>query len=353
MNINESKTVLKSTPIKLLFKLSLWLTTAIALFVGIFVWRTHNPNRASASVNVEVGFRSSFARRPSSSVDAQLPKPTSTPVVVGVTKVASAQTSANETKTQTPSQPLCANPTGQLITETIPSKIIAVPMQAHVFLPPCYSSDKKYPTLYLIHGTNFDFGGWVYDGVPRVADIQMTLGTLPRFIIVMPSADMKAGERGKYSWSNGGKGSYEDYFVNELVPFIDSKFNTLKTRESRAIGGISRGGYWSIQIALSHPDKFGTLGAHSPSITTKLTNYSKDFSMLNYAKSLNDVKKIRIWLDAGDKDWARFDVKEFADDLKAKKIDFKTSVGRGEHADEYWSSRVGEYLAYYSLGWSK
>ncbi len=227
-------------------------------------------------------------------------------------------------------------------------------MYAHVFLPPCYSSAKEYPVLYLIHGTAFEFGGWVNDGVPRIAEIRMSLGTLAHFIIVMPSADMRAGSRGRYSWSNGGKGSYGDYFVNELLPFIDQRYSTLATREGRAIGGISRGGYWAIQIAVSNPDKFGVLGAHSPSITTKLVGVPAGFSMLSFAPANANLKQLRVWMDAGNADWARFDIDKFSKDLKAKGIDgFKYSIGQGAHEDAYWSSRVSEYLTFYAAAWRR
>jgi enterochelin esterase-like enzyme len=251
-----------------------------------------------------------------------------------------------------PSGAFCELPVGQLLTDTVPSKIADVEMNAHVFLPPCYSPARKYPVLYLIHGTAFELGGWVNDGVPRVADIRMSLGTLAPFIIVMPGADMRAGSASTYSWSNGGANSYGAYIVNELLPFIEGKYSTQNTREGRAIGGISRGGYWAIQIAVSNPDLFGTLGAHSPSITSKLVGVPANFSMLSFARSDEDVKRLRVWMDAGDADWARFDIDKFAKDLKAKGIDgFAYSVGQGEHADEYWSSRVSEYLTFYAANW--
>jgi len=53
---------------------------------------------------------------------------------------------------------------------------------------------------------------------------------------------------------------YEDLIATELVQYVDTHYRTLATRESRAIAGISMGGFGSALIALRHPDLFGTAG---------------------------------------------------------------------------------------------
>ena len=187
--------------------------------------------------------------------------------------------------------------------------------------------------------------------MPRVADMQMSLGMLPPFIIVMPASGQRAND--VYARSLAGAGSWEDFFINELVPYIDKTFNTWKSREGRAIGGISRGGYWSIEIAFAHPDKFSVLGGHSPSITDKLVGVPANFSMLSWAKSVDDLRSMRIWLDAGQTDWARYDIKKLAGDLDGVKIGYQISQGQGAHEDTYWTGRVAEYLAFYAATWPR
>jgi enterochelin esterase-like enzyme len=248
----------------------------------------------------------------------------------------------------------CANPTGQLVTEVLQSKVTVVPIVVHVYLPPCYDPQHYvYPTLYLIHGTAYEQGGWLRNGITRVADVQMSLGVLPPFIIVMPGADMRAGEASKYSWTNRGRGSYEDFLVNELVPYIEANYSTWASREGRAIGGISRGGYWAIEIAFAHPDLFSVVGGHSPSVFSKLVGIPPNFSMLNYAPSVDALRALRIWLDSGDRDWARWDMKKLTDDLDAAGVPYTVDIGSGGHEDDYWTSRVPEYLAFYAADWPR
>ena len=248
----------------------------------------------------------------------------------------------------------CPEPLGQVVTETLDSQVTVLPITVHVYLPPCYDPQRHaYPTLYLIHGTAFEQGGWLYDGVPRVADVQMSLGVLPPFIIVMPGADMRAGEASKYSWTNRGPGSYEDFIVNELVPYIDEHYSTWASRDGRAIGGISRGGYWAIEIGFAHPDLFSAVGGHSPSVFTQLVGVPPNFSMLSMARSIDELRTLRIWLDAGDQDWARVDMQKLMGDLDDAGVPYYADVGEGGHEDSYWTSRVPEYLAFYSSDWPR
>jgi enterochelin esterase-like enzyme len=254
-----------------------------------------------------------------------------------------------------PTPVLCEKPVGQLVTDTVKSKVLGREMQVHVYLPPCYDKSKHvYPALYLIQGSAYRFGEWVEDGVPRIADLHMSLGILPPFIIVMPASDLDGGSYSRYTYSVKGKGSWEDFIVNELVPAIEDRYGAWKHRDGRAIGGISRGGYWSLEIGFANPDKFSAVGGHSPSIMPdKLIGTPANFSMLTLARSVEALKTMRIYLDAGDRDWAQSGVKRLSRDLDAKGIPYTVSSGDGAHEDAYWASRVPDYLAFYSATWPR
>jgi enterochelin esterase-like enzyme len=301
-------------------------------------------------------------RAPSTSVASATQRLASTRIVANVTPTPPSTATPAENEASSSVQPiaaanvdLCDTPIGQLVTETMQSKVLGMALPVHVYLPPCYNANRySYPTLYLIQGSGYEMGEWIDDGVMRIADIQMSLGLLSPFIIIMPASDLRAGNGSRYLYSTGGKNSWEDFIVNELVPMIDSTYSTSRERDGRAIGGISRGAYWALQISFANPDKFSAVGAHSPSITPdQLIGTPANFSMLSLAKSISDVNSLRIFMDAGDMDWAQSGVNKLSQDLDAKHITYTATSGEGGHSDDYWASRMSDYLAFYATNWPR
>jgi hypothetical protein len=58
-------------------------------------------------------------------------------------------------------------------------------------------------------------------------------------------------------------------------------------------------------------------------------------------------------LDAGDQDWARVDMQKLMGDLDGAGVPYYADIGEGGHEDSYWTSRVPEYLAFYSSDWPR
>jgi enterochelin esterase-like enzyme len=248
----------------------------------------------------------------------------------------------------------CPSASGSVVTETVPSKVLGIALPVHVYLPPCYDPEhSEYPSLYLMRGTD-GYGNWVKMGLPEVAEVQIGVGMLPPFIAVMPATDEWTRNGGKFRFSDGGRNSWEAFMVDELMPFIDARYSTWRSRDGRAIGGISRGAYWSIEIAFKHPDLFGAVGGHSPSITPDmLIGVPYNFSMVSLAATPEDVQSLRIALDAGGNDWAQKGVNRLSADLDALNIPYTATSGDGIHDDRYWTSRIGDYLAFYTANWPR
>jgi putative tributyrin esterase len=127
-----------------------------------------------------------------------------------------------------------------------------------VLLPIGYDeSAKRYPVLYLLHG-----GGQTHTAFPSRAWFTREAAAR-EMIVVLPN-----GGRSFFANAAGlPDARYEDVVALDLVQYVDSHYRTLATRDARAIGGISMGGFGSALIALRHPDLFGTAGPLSAPLT--------------------------------------------------------------------------------------
>ncbi len=225
------------------------------------------------------------------------------------------------------------------------SEAIGEEIRYLVHLPPCYFhyKDRAFPTLYLLHGWPLDEYHWDALGVDEVADDWVSRQLAGPFIIVLPGAD----SNGRYVHSSGGDYSFEGMLVGELVPLIDKSYRTWREPQGRAIGGISRGGVWSLEIALRHADVFGAAGGHSPALALNrpLPQYDP---FLIVAEEMPDV---RIYLDAGDSDWARTSTARFYELLVEKDAEAVYKIHEGAHVDELWQGAVPDYVAFYTRLW--
>ncbi|HQX74688.1 MAG TPA: alpha/beta hydrolase-fold protein [Thermoflexales bacterium] len=258
---------------------------------------------------------------------------------------------------QTPIAPpalACGETSGTLITDTLSSPLLSRPLPVNIWLPPCHDPvHNKYPALYLMQGSGYTLGQWLVHGAPETAEQLINSGLVKPFIVVMPGNDMWIPGQGEYMWTQDGPNSWEGVITRYLVPMIEQRYGAQPDRESRAIGGISRGAYWSLEIGFSHPEMFSAVGGHSPATSKDiLINEPIDFSMLKFAPSIAALKTERIWLDAGDTDWARAGMETLAKELKANGIPFIKSIGHGGHEDDLWTSRIYDYMTFYTRGWS-
>lgn len=132
---------------------------------------------------------------------------------------------------------------------------------ADVMLPPGYDADPKrrYPVVYLIHGYPGNAEDWFSAG--DALDTMRNLladGLVQPMIVVSP--DMTAGTMTDWECLNvPGGPQLEDYLMRTVIPGIDRRFRTIPDRRHRALGGMSGGGYCTLNIGLHHVGAFGSL----------------------------------------------------------------------------------------------
>jgi len=248
------------------------------------------------------------------------------------------------TPTSTPT-PACAGGTGRMEQHTYLSQTTGDEQSYRIYLPSCYDqTDRRYPVLYLLHGWPYDEAHWDSLGAGEAADAGIGAGTLLPFIIVLPGASEEL-----YINTCGGERSFEGQVINDLMPHVDSTYRTWAEREGRAIGGVSRGGVWALEIGFRHPELFAAVGAHSPALSVNMAPPAYDpFYLLGEP----GVAALRIYLDAGDADWARKSTQALHEALEARGIAHEYVVHAGSHENGLWAANVAQYLAFYAAGWS-
>jgi len=167
----------------------------------------------------------------------------------------------------------CASPHPESAAKTecasVSSAILGRSVDYCVAFPPGYdaSSNKRYPTLYFLHGLFEDEHSWLDRGGEQIWESLTRQGTIGDFIVVLP-----AGGRTFYVNSADGHDRYEDFFIQEMVPEIDRRYRTWAAASERGISGVSMGGYGALHLAMRHPDVFGSASAHSAALLPKFPN---------------------------------------------------------------------------------
>ena len=152
----------------------------------------------------------------------------------------------------------------RLVELTLRTPALSGDTNVRVLLPAAYRSSRtrRYPVLYLLHGSVDDYRSWTNKG-----DAEHLTAGLP-LIVVMPNA----GNGGFYSdWFNSGAGGppeWETYHVRQLIPWIDAHYRTVASRRGRATAGLSMGGFGAMTYPARHPDEFVAAASFSGAVNT-------------------------------------------------------------------------------------
>jgi enterochelin esterase-like enzyme len=225
-------------------------------------------------------------------------------------------------------------------------------LRYRVYVPPCYfSTQKRFPVAYLIHGLSFREEQWEDLGINTALEQGIRIGAMPPMILVMPFMG-NLGQRNSFPPDP----SYEGFILEELMPAIERNFCTIENPEHRAIGGISRGGFWAFSITMRHPDIFSIVGGHSAFFPNDAGEIPPAFNPLELALNESFLQSIdlRIWLDNGVADSVGSSQQLFSSRLTQRNIDHTYVVHpSGKHDNSYWEAHIQEYLTFYGRTWER
>lgn len=260
----------------------------------------------------------------------------------------------------------------KIVTETVSSNILGYDVSVNVYIPAGYETDapKSYPVIYLLHGLYGTHLDWATQGhMKDVVDELCARGEIIRPVIIMPCAGDSDVHHVLNGYFNVPERRYEDFFFQELIPTMESRYRIKADKEHRAIMGLSMGGGGSTVYAQRHPDMFSSCYAMSAWLDNgqgqvggkdlkkdKLYYVSKavtDHSALAFIDNADDatlesLRTVKWFFDCGDDDFLVRLSFELHMKMKEKGVKSELRVRNGVHNWEYWHTALRTALPFAS-----
>jgi S-formylglutathione hydrolase FrmB len=259
------------------------------------------------------------------------------------------------------------------------SRILKQVVHYCVYLPAGYDASatqqppKRYPVLYFLHGlgdnerTLFNSGGWT------LLDDLRSQHKMGDFLIVAPE-----GRRSFYINSASGSVRYNDFFLQEFLPQIESKYRIRPGRAGRAISGISMGGYGAVRFAFAHPELFSAVSAQSAALITEspqaldsasqtgaplagvlgavfgrpinVAHWNENSPFILARRNAAALRRLAIYFNCGQDDNYGFEKGAAAlhDELQKEGVKHEYHPYPGDHSLTYFLSHFAEVMEFHS-----
>jgi enterochelin esterase-like enzyme len=228
---------------------------------------------------------------------------------------------------------------GSVEQRSFTSELSGEDINFQVYLPPCYGLDpeQNYPVIYLLHGLLFNNDQWLRLGLVALMDELIASHEIAPALVVLPQESLLLDTQ---------HSSFSEVIVSELVPWIDDNYYTHPERSFRAIGGISRGAGWAVQIGFDNPHLFSRIGAHSLPLfetdTAKITGWLAQIPKEDYPEVFIDIGR-------DDPEWQT--AQAFADQLDKFQVPHQWYLFTDGHTETYWTNHLELYLRWYLQDW--
>ena len=228
-------------------------------------------------------------------------------------------------------------PKGKLELIEYESKTVGTTRKANVYTPPDYTADKKYPVLYLLHGIGGDENEWVRFANPNLLfDNLIADGRAVPMLVVLPNGRAQKNDRaeGNVMASAPAFAAFERDLIDDLIPAIEAKYSVDKSREKRAIAGLSMGGGQSFNFGLGNLDTFAWVGPFSAAPNTKPAE-----ALIPNVDNAKAKLKL-LWISCGNKDGLIRISQNIHQFLKKNDIEHVWHVDDHGHDPAHWSSSL-------------
>lgn len=225
-----------------------------------------------------------------------------------------------------------------------------------IYTPAGYeTSGKRYPVFYLLHGMGGDENAWSELGrATQILDNLIAQGKAEPMIVVMTNGNAAleaAPGESSLGWEKQPtfqlpktmEGSFEMHFP-EVVKFVDKHYRTKANKKSRAIAGLSMGGFHSLHISKQYPDMFNYVGLFSAAIMPGKNVTSPVYEDLEGKLATQFAKKLALyWIAIGKTDFLYKANVEYRKMLDEKGYPYEYFENEDGHIWRNWRIYLSEF----------
>ena len=265
---------------------------------------------------------------------------------------------------------------GKVVTDSLRSEILGTQVKYNVYLPDGFGqSDRLYPVVYLLHGLTDDYTAWVTRGnMQTVVDELIGTGEACEMVIVMPNAGGPDLQNDHNGYFNMPGWPYEDFFFQEFIPAVETRYRIVGDKAHRAVMGLSMGGGGSTVYAQRHPDFFSSCYAMSAWLDNKNDEVAgsekqkdcfyqvcqavREHSALDFIdnadeETLAQLRTVKWFIDCGDDDFLLDVNLALYQKMRNRHVKSELRVRNGVHNWEYWHLALRWALPFASRNFDK
>jgi len=224
-----------------------------------------------------------------------------------------------------------------------------------IYTPPGYEESKeKYPVLYLLHGMGGDEEAWIALGrTAQILDNMIAQGKAKPMIVVMPNGNVAQeaapGEsnlgfyKPTFQLPNTMDGKYEETFP-DIIKFVESSYRVKAEKSSRAIAGLSMGGFHSLHISRYYPNTFDYIGLFSAAILPDQKVTSKVYKNLDETLKTQKANGYKLyWIGMGKTDFLYKSGVAYRERLDKIGMKYTYVESEGGHIWRNWRVYLSEF----------
>ena len=170
-----------------------------------------------------------------------------------------------------------------------------------VHLPPSYAAGlATYPVVYTLHGLFESSAFWERRGLSSMLDDLWARHVIPEFVLITIDG-------GNSFFANSPLGRYEDLVTQDTIAFVEQTFRVRRSRDGRALLGISMGGYAALRIAMSHPDLYAAAATHSAMLLQappRPGGGADPYQLAAFGRTFGEPPDMALWRANDPLEWA-------------------------------------------------